>query len=98
MVMVHPVEIAKKIETRGRKRKTSPTTDHHIVIQVKRNRFMTAMELKNTMPPGVDVSLNTIRNRIKESGEFNWYWAARKPFIATVNKRRRLAWANERIN
>ena len=92
------VEIKETEETRGRKRKTSPTTDRGIIIQTKRNRFITAKELKASLPAGIDLSLNTIRSRIKESGEFNSYWAARKPFISKSNRIKRLAWARDHVN
>ena len=92
------VEIKEKSETRGRKRKTSPVTDRNIVIQAKRNRFITAEEIKVALPPDISICTNTIRARIKESGEFNSYWASRKPFISIANKRKRLAWARDHIN
>ena len=87
-----------KIETRGRKRKTSDTTDRNIVLQVKRSRFISASQVKQALPDGITLSENTIRSRIKESGEFNSYWAARKPFITQANKLKRVAWAKEHVN
>jgi hypothetical protein len=45
------------------------------VIYVKRHRFSTAKDIQNELdlPP---LSLTTIYARIKESGEFDSYWAA----------------------
>jgi hypothetical protein len=56
------------------------------LVSVKRNRFLTAKEIKEqiNLP---NVCYNTIRNRIKESGEFASYWAARKPFIDEKNRK-----------
>lgn len=92
------VEIHPKVEKRGRKRKTSPNTDRNLLVHVKRNRFATAVELKEALPMGTSLCLNTIRSRIKESGEFNSYWASRKPFISANNRIKRLAWAKDHIN
>lgn len=92
------VEIHEKVETRGRKRKTSNVDDRRMIIQVKRNRFVTAKEIKESLPAELSLSLNTIRSRIKESGEFNSYWASRKPFISKKNKIKRLAWAREHLD
>lgn len=44
------------------------------------------------------VSIRTIGRRIRESGEFKSYWAARKPFLRPVNKTKRLAWCKARVN
>jgi hypothetical protein len=33
------------------------------------------------------ISLSTIASRIKESGEFNSFWAAKMPFISDKNKK-----------
>lgn len=68
----------------GRKRKTSEREDADIIISVKRNRFITAKEFQDTFPIP-HLCENTIRSSIKESGEFNSYWAVNKPFISEVN-------------
>ena len=88
----------------GRKRKTSPHTDRLIIREVRRNRFITAQEIQknlisvvdspdNGLNPSVNISLTSIRRRIKESGEFNSYWAAEKPYISEINKQKRVEWA-----
>ena len=82
---------------RGRKRKTSEREDRTIMIFVKRDRFSTANDVRENLPLP-KLCLNTIRSRIKESGEFNSYWAAKKPFISAINRKKRLYWANARKN
>lgn len=64
------------------------------MILVKRNRFISAKEIKVqcALP---DVCENTIRSRIKESGEFTSQWAARKPFISEANRAKRVEWCRE---
>jgi hypothetical protein len=81
----------------GRKRITSPTTDRYITTSVKRDRFITAKAIKEERGLG-DICENTIRNRIKESGEFDSYWAVRKPFISARNRRIRVEWAKAHLN
>jgi hypothetical protein len=90
-------EIKKKAETRGRKRKSGAFDDRRIIVQVKRNRFVTAKKIKESLPAELSLCLNTIRSRIKESGEFNSYWASKKPFISRANRIKRLAWAREHL-
>ena len=77
----------------GRKRKTSPTDDHAIMISVKKKPFSTVRKIRAdvNLP---EVSLTTIARRIKESGEVSSYWASRKPFIGPKNIRDRLAWCH----
>jgi transposase len=83
----------------GRPKKTSAHTDRAIVREMKVNRFATAPEIQETLStiirgPNGDQTLSdsTIRNRIKETGEFQSYWAARKPFISDENKKKRVEW------
>ncbi len=81
----------------GKKRKTSPQDDRFIVTSVKRNRFISAVEIKkSTALPSL--SENTIRARIKESGEFNSYWAVNKPFINEPNRRKRVQWCKAHLD
>mmetsp|Transcript_18904 Transcript_18904/g.31620 ORF Transcript_18904/g.31620 Transcript_18904/m.31620 type:complete len:248 (+) Transcript_18904:46-789(+) len=90
-------------EGSGRPRKTSIQTDRAIVRSVKANRFTTAREIQDALKAhgeqfnGQDlVSEKTIRRRIKESGEFNSYWAAKKPFISEMNRAKRVEWRRGR--
>lgn len=81
----------------GRPRKTSAQDDLAIIISVKRNRFITAKQIKDqcSLP---NVCYNTIRNRIKESGEFSSYWAATKPYISISNRKKRVKWCQDHLN
>jgi hypothetical protein len=67
------------------------------MIYVKRHRFSTAKDIQSELdlPP---LSLTTIYARIKESGEFNSYWAARKPYISKQNRIKRVKWCQERLS
>jgi hypothetical protein len=65
---------------------------------VKRDRFISAKRINLDHSAAQNISLNTIRSRIKESGEFNSYWAARKPFISKKNRAKRLKWTKEHKN
>jgi IS30 family transposase len=86
----------------GRPRKTSVQTDRLIIREMMKDPFITAKEIQNNLALNVDsddedggvvdLCLETIRNRIKENGEFNSYWAARKPFISPENKLKRVEW------
>jgi len=90
--------VVDRTEKRGRKRKTTASDDRMIVNAVKTDRFTTAKGIQSTVAAALGLSLNTIRGRIKESGEFNSYFAARKPFISGNNKIKRLAWAKEHLH
>lgn len=74
----------------GRKRITSATEDRAIILEVKRNPFVSSIEIAKNFSTSVSVS--TIRRRIKEGGEFKSYWASRKPYISDRNIQRRLDW------
>ena len=82
---------------RGRKRKTTERQDRFILTLVKRNRFITIPEILEYECLS-NVCANTISSRIKESGEFNSYWACRKPFISKKNRIHRVQWAKEHLN
>ena len=84
-------------EGQGRKRKTTPQQDRAIIREVKKCRFVSTTDILNSYPD-LNVSPDTISRRIKETGEFNSYWAAKKPYMSPENKRKRLAWAKEHLN
>jgi hypothetical protein len=77
---------------RGRKRKTDERDDRLIMNLMKKDRFITAKQIK-VENPDLHVSESTILRRLKQSGEFDSYWAARKPFITPENQTKRLNWA-----
>ena len=78
----------------GRKRKTTTTTDHHIAISAKKQRTITAKEIKNQL--NLDVSDQTIRNRLHELG-YKSHLQTKKPFISCRNQRKRYNWAVEHL-
>ena len=81
----------KTIKRSGRPRKTSPTDDRKILIDMQKDRDITAEQLLKANPI-LQVSKDTIRRRIRESGEFNSYWKTKKPFINKENRGKRVQW------
>ena len=75
----------------GRPRKTSTVDDRKILIDMQKNRDITAEQLLKENP-SIKVSAETVRRRIKESGEFNSYWKVKKPFISKNNRWKRVMW------
>ena len=77
-------EVAER-RCRGRTRATSRADDRHVVMESLLSRTLSApklrQELRNTR--GVNVSVQTIRNRLNERG-----LSARRPVIATPLTRR----------
>lgn len=65
----------------GRPRKTSPREDRQILLEVKKNRFITSLDIL-AANPDLGVSSRTICRRITESKEFKSYVAAMKPFLS----------------
>jgi transposase len=80
----------------GRPRKTTKTDDQHIVIAMKRKRDITAAKIKEDL--GLNIHEQTVRNRIRESGEFQSYWTMKKPWVSEKNRKKRLQWAQEHLN
>lgn len=76
------------------KRKTSPTTDHHISQLVKRHRTITAKEIQESLPEN-NISETTIKSRIHEETGFTSHAITDKPFINEKARKARLKWANE---
>jgi hypothetical protein len=70
-------------------RKTTEREDRAIVIYVKRYRLSSVKDIQRALdlPP---LSLTMIYTRIKESGEFESYWTARKPYISKQNRIKRV--------
>jgi transposase len=80
----------------GRPRITSAVDDRALIHHVQNDRFASATDLQK-LSVFEKLSLRTIRRRITESGEFNSYWAAHKPFISESNRVKRLKWCKDRI-
>ena len=78
----------------GRKRKTTDRDDRQIMVYAKRTRFVSSSELLEALKLP-KVSEDTIRRRIKQSGEFNSYLAVKKPLISKKNKSQRIKWCKE---
>lgn len=81
----------------GRPRKTSPQTDRMIVRTVAGNRFTAISQISESLVLG-NLSESTISRRIRETGDFNSYWAVRKPYIRDANIKKRLAWCKARVS
>lgn len=83
----------------GRKRCTSARDDRFIVSQVLRNRFATAVEVRQELQNvrNVNVNEHTVRNRLKESN-----LTARRPYKAPEllihHRRARLEYARQYVN
>jgi transposase len=86
-----------RLPGQGRKRKTSEIDDDHIMILAKRNRHSTANHIRELADLN-HVTEQTIRNRIRESGEFSFCWTKRKPFVSKTNRIKRIKFANDNIN
>ena len=77
----------------GRRTKCSTHDKRAIMKEVRKNPFISAPEIRLTA--GVEhVCKDTVLRVIHRSGEFNSYWAARKPFISAVNVQKRVEWCN----
>lgn len=88
------------LETRskgGRPRLTSARTDNLIARAVRNDRFISARQIKQDLGL-VDVSEQTIRNRIFEMCGYSSYWSVHKPFINEENRKKRLDFAIKYIN
>lgn len=84
---------------RGRKRKTTMTTDRLIVRKIKANRRISAHAVKIEIEKelGITLHANTIRNRAHEVGLFGRV-ARKKPFVNKANRAKRLKYAKEMLD
>lgn len=78
----------------GRPRKTKPALDKHMVVLSKRNRRLTAPEIrKNLWETGIcDVSVSTVKRRLNEVG-LRGCVATKKPLLRKGNAKKSLDWA-----
>ena len=80
---------------RGRKRCTTSRTDRLITNCVKKNRSVTAEEVRQTLPTNEQkICLKTINNRLKENKFFGGF-ARNKPMISAKNRKLRLQFAKK---
>lgn len=86
------------LQGRGRKRKTTAKMDRRILMEVKKNRFQSAVKIAETLKKdeGIDVHAETIRNRIKENG-FGSRSVRKKPFLTKRHMERRLQFAKKYV-
>lgn len=80
----------------GSRRKTSERDDIMIIRAVKKNRDITAGEIRDELHLE-NVCEKTIRNRISECSEFKSYWKIQKPFVSEKNRLIRVKWAKEHL-
>lgn len=80
----------------GRPRKTTSKSDKKIINRAKLNPFLTAVRIKSELDD-VDVSVHTIRRRLKEDG-LSARKPSKKPFISRKNRTARLQFAHDHLN
>ena len=81
----------------GCPRKTTELQDRHIMLVMKRQRDITVVEIQESADVK-HISETTIRRRIKESGEFDFYRTVKKPYVNAKNRRRRVQFAKEHVD
>ena len=83
---------------RGRKRKTTTTTDRTIQCILKKNRRISAEKVAAEIKKQLDISLSaqSVRNRAHEIGMFGQV-ARKKPYINKVNRSRFFKLAKEML-
>ena len=89
--------VASMMHTTGRKRKTTPRTDRHMVLEAKRNPFTTANRLvKVAEDVGVEICRRTSIKRLQEYGLFACR-PRKVPFHKKRHLKARLAFAKEHV-
>ena len=86
-----------RIESSGRKRKTTPRDDKLIVRQVLKSRRVSCPSIREDLG-FQNVSVSTIQRRIKETGRFVSTWTKRKPYVSAANRKRRVEWCKARLH
>jgi transposase len=64
----------------GRPRKTAKIDDRHMILEVKRNRYITHREIKENL--GLDVDESTISRRLSESKIVSSSWTKKNHGLA----------------
>jgi len=89
---------ARNLFRSGRSRCTSMRTDNQIKRTVNNNRKLKAHEVLDELPIETrNISLQTIRNRLKEKNFYNGF-ATNKPMISKINRRKRLSFAKQYLS
>ena len=86
-----------RVESSGRKRKTTPRDDKLIVRQVLKSRRVSCPSIREDLG-FPHVSVQTIERRIKETGRFVSTWTKKKPFVSPANRKLRVKWCKARCN
>src|ERR1700722_4206002 len=74
----------------GRKRKTTEKEDLDIIDITKKQRTSTLADISTAMSrQGVDISLNTVRSRLKEQG-LHKLQPLKKPLLSDIHRENRL--------
>ena len=83
----------------GASRKTSTRDGHKIVREVKKNRKISAKNIKNKLPDNLKnrISVQTVRNWIIEKG-YHGRIGRKTPFVNSKNIKKRLDWGNKYIS
>ena len=82
----------------GRPKVTTERADRHLVRTSRRNRFLTAPEIRVDLAiaTGVEVSRSTVSRRLAAAG-LHGRVARHKPRLTANHKTRRLAWARDHL-
>ena len=83
----------------GRQRATTPREDRFLVVQARRHPFVNATTLRNELrnAVGVNISTQTVRNRLRQSGLRSRRACIRIP-LTRLHKQARLDWAQDHVN
>ena len=83
----------------GRQRATTPRQDRHLLVQARRHRFVNAIILRNELrnAVGVNMSTQTVRNRLRQSGLRSRRSRIRVP-LTRLHKQVRLNWTQDHVN
>jgi len=86
-----------RVESTGRKRKTTTREDNLIVRQVQKSRRVSCPSIREDF--GLQkVTTRTIQRRIKASGQFVSTWTKKKAFVSPANRAIRVAWCKARLH
>ena len=89
-------QISRK-DGQGRKPKTTRRQDSKIIREVRKDRFISANEIREAADVE-HISQETVRRRVKATGEFKSYWATKKPWINEGNRIKRVQWCKRYRN
>ena len=84
-----------RVESTGRKRKTTKREDRLIVHQVQKSRRVSCPSIRDDL--GLQkVSVRTIQRRIRATGQFVSTWTKKKAFVSPANRAFRVKWCKAR--